>query len=350
MEKIEGVTKQVNMFRRAFIIFCSLLACGILFSFTTAPVHKCEGATWGFYGHKKINELAVYTLPEEMFGFYKAHMEYLIEHSVDPDKRRYGVVGEAECHYIDMDRYADSAHPNPFDNVPRRWIDAVAKFSEDSLRQHGIVPWNIYNVFMKLTNAFKYKDKAKILRLSAEIGHYIGDAHVPLHTTSNYNGQKTNQRGIHGFWESRVPELFATDYDFFVGKSIYLTSPLNYIWDRIEESYAGVDSVLGFEKSLNNQFSDDRKYSYESRGAANMKVYSMNYSKEYSDMLDGQVERRMRTAVHSIGSYWFTAWVDAGSPDLNELFDSKVSTEEDSIAANIPEEPNPTLKVREHDN
>ncbi len=61
----------------------------------------------------------------------------------------------------------------------------------------------------RLTTAFKNKDPAKILKLSAELGHYIADFHVPLHASSNHNGQYTNQKGIHGFWESRIPELLA---------------------------------------------------------------------------------------------------------------------------------------------
>ncbi len=332
---------------RAKFVFITLLGGGIFFSFTKNEEHSCSGVTWGFFGHKKINELAVFTLPDEMFGFYKANIEYLIDHSVDPDKRRYGVVGEAECHYIDMDRYADSLHPNPFDNVPRRWVDAVAKYSEDTLRAHGIVPWNTYNVEQRLTNAFKDGDIAKILRLSAEIGHYIGDAHVPLHTTSNYNGQKTGQRGIHGFWESRLPELYSRDYDFFVGKCFYVKSPLNYMWDRVEESYACVDSVLNFEQSLNGVYAADKKYSFESRGNTSMKVYSEGYSKEYSDMLDGQVERRMRKAVVSVGSFWYTAWVDAGSPDLSKFINVRMDEKQDSIVEQQAFDTK--IKAREHE-
>jgi hypothetical protein len=329
------------------LFLCGLISGLLLVSFRE---HRCaEEATWGFFGHKKINELAVYTLPEEMFGFYKAHIDYLIDHSVDPDKRRYGVKGEAECHYIDMDRYITPEEPNPFKNVPRRWTEAVAKYSEDTLRAHGIVPWNVYKVTQNLITAFKNEDVNRILRLSAELGHYIGDAHVPLHTTSNYNGQLTGQRGIHGFWESRIPELYSEDYDFFVGKSAYIKSPLNFIWDRIEESFQAVDSVLSFERDLTARVSDDRKYSYETRGQVSMKVYSQEFSQAYSDMLDGQVERRMRQAVVSIGSYWYTAWVDAGQPDLNKLLSRPASAEIDSLGT----ENQPTdkkLKVREHEN
>ncbi len=298
---------------------------------------------WGFFGHKKINELAVFTLPEQMFGFYKDHIEYLIEHSVDPDKRRYGIVGEAECHYIDMDRYATPQEPNPFKNIPRRWKDAVDKFSEDTLRAHGIVPWHVYLMYTRLTEAFRQEDVTRILRLSAEIGHYIGDAHVPLHSTSNYNGQKTNQRGIHGFWESRVPELFSDEYDFFTGKATYINAPQNYIWDRVEESFAATDSVLAIEKELTQNFGEDKKFTYETRGQANIKVYSEEFTKAYSEKLDGQVERRMRQAIHSIGSFWYTAWVDAGQPQLGRK-NGEINSETDSVLVKEGK-----FQVREHE-
>jgi len=337
--------------KRIIWFFFPLMVVVLLASsaFTGKP-HRCEdsGATWGFFGHKKINELAVYTLPQEMFGFYKENMNYLIEHSVDPDKRRNAVKGEAECHYIDMDHYITKEFPNPFDNVPRRWTDAVTKFGEDSLRENGIVPWNVYLVTQKLTTAFKNEAVSRILRLSAELGHYIGDAHVPLHTTSNYNGQQTGQRGIHGFWESRLPELYSEDYDFFVGKSVYIKSPLNYIWDRVEESFAAVDSVLGYERDLNSIYAEDQKYSFENRGQVNVKVYSASYSEAYNNMLDGQVERRMRKAVVSVGSYWYTAWVDAGQPDLSKFVLRDTAPESDSLGTGGLDT-GVKLKTREHE-
>ena len=147
---------------------------------------------WGFYGHKKINRLAVFTLPPELFPLFKENLEYLTEHAVDPDKRRYMIPAEGPCHFIDLDYY-----PFPFDSIPHSWNKAVAKYSEDTLRKHGIVPWHINLTKLNLQKAFEEKNLDKILRYAADIGHYIGDAHVPLHTTKNYNGQLTNQKGIH---------------------------------------------------------------------------------------------------------------------------------------------------------
>src|ERR1041385_7965840 len=111
----------------------------------------------------------------------------------------------------------------------------------------------------RLTTAFKEKNQAKILKLSAEIGHYIADAHVPLHTNSNHNGQLTNQQGIHAFWESRIPELLAdSDWDFFIGTAQYIPNPGNFIWQRVLESAAAADSVLAYERELITSFPPDK--------------------------------------------------------------------------------------------
>lgn len=338
-------------FRVAFLFLLASIGLLVLSAYTPPMADPCVDASWGFFGHKKINEMAIYTLPEEIFGFYKENMDFLVEHAVDPDKRRYGVKGEAECHYIDLDRYCfDSVGCDPFSNVPRRWDDAVAKYGEDTLRAHGIVPWHINLMLWKLTQAFKNEDYNRILRMSAEIGHYIGDAHVPLHTTSNYNGQKTGQRGIHGFWESRLPEMYEPGYDFFVGKADYIREPLDFIWARVRESYMAVDTVLSFEAELTAKYPGDQKYSFETRNAVTVRTYSQDFSAAYNAMLDGQVERRMRRAVIAIGSFWYTAWVNAGEPDLSKMMKKQLTQEELEAIEKENQSLSPELRIRDHDN
>ncbi len=281
---------------------------------------------WGFFGHKRINRIAVFTLPPPMFGFYKEHLEYITDHAVDPDKRRYAVDGEAQRHYIDIDHYVAEGE-DPFEVVPRRWKDAVAKFSEDTLQAYGIVPWHIKVMKFKLQKAFESKNIDLILKYSADIGHYIGDAHVPLHTTENYNGQLTGQKGIHGLWESRLVELNAEDYDYFIGKAEYIDDIEAFIWERVKESHLAVDSVLRIEKELTEEFDPDAKYSYEKRGNTTVQVYSYEFSQEYHRRMNGMVERRLRKAILAVGSIWYTAWVDAGQPDLTELQNKEPSPE-----------------------
>lgn len=273
---------------------------------------------WGFYGHRRINRMAIFTLPPEMIGFYKKHIEYITEHAVDPDKRRYAVEEEGPRHYIDIDHYVKPGE-DPFAVMPKKWQDAVKKFSEDTIKAYGVVPWHIEVMARRLKYAFKDKNVDKILKYSTELGHYVADAHVPLHTSENYNGQMTGQKGIHGLWESRLPELFATQYDYFFGDAQYVKNINKFAWDAVKGSFAAVDSVFLFEKGLTKNTPSDQKYGYERRGSTTVKAYSRDFSQEYHDMMDGMVERRMRRAIISIGSIWYTCWVNAGQPDLNAL-------------------------------
>jgi hypothetical protein len=282
-------------------------------------IHKTSYC-WGFFAHKKINNYAVFLLPPQMMVLYKTNVDFITTHAVDPDMRRNVVAEEAPRHYIDIDYYGKY----PYLELPRKWTDAVAKFSEDTLQANGIVPWHVQTMLNRLTEAFKAKNFLQIMKNSADIGHYIADAHVPLHTSSNHNGQLTNQRGIHGFWESRVPELLADkEFDFFIGKAEYIKNPGEYIWDRVLESAKAADSVLLFEKELTKQFPSDKKYAFEQRNNAMARQYSSAFTIAYYKKLNGMVERRMRMAIFSVASFWYTAWVNAGQPDLTDLAKQK---------------------------
>ncbi len=271
---------------------------------------------WGFYAHQKINYYAVFLLPPEMMVLFKPNIGFLSEHSIDPDKRRYAVPDEGARHYIDIDNYGIY----PYDALPRKWNDAVAKFGEDSLKKNGIVPWHVQTMLHRLTDAFKSKNYSLIMKYSAEIGHYIADAHVPLHASSNHNGQLTNQKGIHGFWESRVPELLAEkEFDFFIGKAEYIQNPRDFIWKRVLESAKAADTVLNYERELTLAFADDKKYAFEERNGKMIRQYSSAFTIAYNKKLDGMIERRMRQSIFSIASFWYTAWVDAGQPDLKQM-------------------------------
>ncbi|MBS1596814.1 MAG: S1/P1 Nuclease [Bacteroidetes bacterium] len=280
---------------------------------------------WGFYMHEQINYHAVFLLPPEMMILFKPNIEFLRAHAVDPDKRRYIVASEGAHHFIDIDHYGKY----PFPELPRNWRDAVKKFSGDSLNAYGIVPWWIQIMQQRLTKAFREKDRTKILRLAAEIGHYIADAHVPLHASSNHNGQLTNQQGIHGFWESRIPELFAEkEWDFFIGRAEYISQPGDFIWHRILESAAASDTVLRYEKEISRLFTEDRRFAFEEKNGTMIRQYSAEYATAYNKKLNNMVERRMRQSIYAVASFWFTCWVDAGQPDLKNLVNQNFNQDE----------------------
>lgn len=306
----------------------------ILLLFFSSFLCVAKEIKWGFWAHQRINRLAVFTLPLEMQVFFKKQIDYISENAVNPDKRRYAVVGEAPRHYIDAEAYGDSA----LYKLPLYWNEATKRYGEDTLALNGTVPWAIQQYKAQLTEAFRQKNARRILRVAADLGHYIADANVPLHTTRNYNGQRTGQEGIHAFWESRLTELFADQYDMFVGAAIYEEKIARRAWRAVQQANAALDSVLLFEKELSKRMKPEQKYVLEERNGVIIKTYSREFSQRYHQMLDQQVERQMRASVKMVGDFWFTCWVDAGQPDLSALasfsLDEQAKKEEDNEKRN----------------
>ncbi len=332
-------------------------------------------ADWGFYGHRQINYYALFTLPQEMLSLYKSHITFISDHAVDADKRRYATPEEGPRHYIDLDKYGEP----PFEGVPRSWTQAKLHFLEievhfenevlsvqgiklestwkplfnylaqtianhfyevnweisgidslwnkpykkivlsDNQFEHGILPFQVPLLYRQLVNAMIDGEVYKILHYSADLGHYVADAHVPLHTTSNYNGQLTNQIGIHAFWESRIPELFAAkEYDLLVGKAQYIDNIRDFIWQTVLESHQSVDSVLSVEKRLSQTFPKDRQYCFTERLESTVRIECEAYAAAYQEALNGMVEQRFQSSILAVGSLWYSAWVDAGQPDFTK--------------------------------
>ncbi len=345
---------------------------------------------WGFYGHRLINSVAVFTLPLELLPFYKTYYEAIVSQSINPDKRRYAVRSEGMRHYMDLDHWIsdrDTAltynlakdvlthsgivwrrhHPGghktiatdlPVENCGEGWTDTLALHIEallpqlieeghveilnicdqmpcfcdpqpeivvaleitDTFMRHGMLPYHLIRHQTWLETAFRKGKIASIISLSAELGHYIADAHVPLHTTKNYDGQLTGQRGIHAFWETRIPELFAEEqYDLVLPPAQIVNNMDSFYWDIVWDSHALVEKVLRDEKTLMQEVHLDRVWCFDKRNGIMSRLQCRQYAFMYQRKLDGMVEDQMRKAIWAIGSAWYTAWHNAGQPDLNVM-------------------------------
>ncbi|HNY76434.1 MAG TPA: zinc dependent phospholipase C family protein [Bacteroidales bacterium] len=272
---------------------------------------------WGFFSHPRINEHAVYCLPPEMVGFYKKHIDYISQHAVDPDKRSYINPKEAACHYMDINHYGEY----PFDMVPKTWKEAVNKYTEDTLYAYGILPYHLIKVYYQLVDAFKEGDAGRILYLSANIGHYVADAHVPLHCNMFYDGRDPSEKGIHALWESRCVEVLYDNFNLFVGRAKYISKPTDEFWNWIRNGYLQSDTVLNVFSYIMKQYTPSEIYTLEDRNNIVIKQYSREFINDFNAMLQNMVERNFRKSVLDVASFWYTAWVNAGQPNLDILDD-----------------------------
>ena len=410
-----------------FLVLASFMGGDALGDSSAGNRPEVNGTFWGYFAHKRINRLAIFTLPAEMMPLYKTNIEYLTAHSIDPDNRRFVNPNEGFYHYIDLDKYAyypetwiegliqyteinvvtekhdtltlvdyrtirkqkkdyffkskaikqlfgrdsivvtDSFYRRfVYNNILKiyrepEWIIApdslkalfkkeqltlkgiVKVFAKDRLTPFGILPYHLFQMQKNLTEAFVQKDKPKILKLSAELGHYLADAHVPLHTTQNYDGQLTHQEGIHAFWESRIPQLFADDrYDYWVGHAQFIDSTRKYFWKVVRESNALVGPTLSLERELRLTFPANQRFSADVKTGTGAKAQSEEYAKAYQDKMDGMVEKRMRAAILALGSVWFTCWVEAGKPDLSNLPERPIKKLDEEVVKDFSD----SVKIR----
>lgn len=267
---------------------------------------------WGFWAHKEITKTAIESLPEEMRKFFRAHTDSLIDKSVEPDQRRFGDREEPFRHYINIDRYG----AYPFAELPRRYDDAVRKFGKATVDSAGTVPWRIAEFTEKLTESFKQRDAQGIIHYASHLGHYVADAHVPLHAVQNYDGQMTGQKGLHSRWESRIPEKFGTAYRLEARPALYLDHPLESAFETILESSLEADSVLSADKKAQESLPEKDRFVVRKQGNRVVYEYTDNYYGQFNTLLNGMIERRMNDAAQKVASYWYTAWVNAGKPEL----------------------------------
>ncbi|MBF9236631.1 hypothetical protein I2I05_04410 [Hymenobacter sp. BT683] len=287
--------------------------------------HGTAGA-WGFFGHRTITQVAVYELPVSMQAFYYRHMAELVRQSTAPDERRNSDPTEAPKHFIDIDHYSED---NPFGKMPRQYEKAVTKFTADTLQKYGTVPWVILETKDKLTEAFRQRDTVGIITYSAELSHYMGDAYVPLHTTINYDGQLTDQKGLHSLWESQLPERFINDYKLFGDDAKYVKDPLAAVWGVIQESYGFLGETFDRASKIEKTMKPDVRFTFSHRYGKTTRRYSDVFADAYEKAVGGMVSYRMKMAPTMISSLWLTAWQDAGKPNLNELMHQGKPTKEE---------------------
>jgi hypothetical protein len=299
---------------------------------TTLIITACFCVSWGIVGHERISRAAVFALPKPLQVFFYNHIDFITQESTVPDLRKYVLNDKAEGqrHYFDMENFG------VIDSFPKTMEAAKKKYDEKFLSKNGTLPWHIQDVMEKLTKAFKEKKRNEILFLAGDLAHYIADAHMPLHTSDNHDGQNTNQKGIHSLWESRIPELFANDYKLHVKDATYFENVDKATWNVIFDTHSLVEPLLAADKPLRTSTPENKMYEVDADGNIvksqyKSNIYSTDYSSKLHTALNGMVESQMKKAITATSSFWYTAWVNAGKPDLSKLDNEELTKRNEKL-------------------
>jgi len=281
---------------------------------------------WGSTGHRIISGNIILSLPDEL-SFLTDWQDSLAAHASDADKRKGSDPDEGPKHYIDIDNYNDFILNG---TILQNFDSLVAQNGYSFVLDQGILPWAIITAYDSLKNCFERKDWHKAMLFASDLGHYVADGHMPLHITRNYNGQYSNQNGIHSRYESQMINSYSSQINYAGGDVDTIENISNYVFDFIYNNYNYVDSVLAadnFAKSFSGG-------SYSSLYYQKMWEYSSSFTIDL-----------FRRASLTLTSIIYKAWKEAGSPTVTNINEENIIAENFSLYQNYPNPFNPSTII-----
>ena len=260
-------------------------------------------AAWGFETHKFIVSRAIDILPAAIRPFFEANRVFIVEHCIDPDLwRTAGFTDEPPRHFVDIDAYGKY----PFTELPRDYDAALVKFGAEALSRNGVLPWRTAEMAGNLGRGFQGVSRptgygvSDVKFFSAIIGHYVADAHVPLHAVLNYDGQLTGQNGVHTRFEEDLFVRYGKQLNIQPPPLQSISNVRDFIFDTLLESYQNSDAVLAADR--------------EAIGSAD--TYDDRYYDAFFAKIKPVLEKRISQAISSVASVITSEWERAGRPAL----------------------------------
>jgi len=260
---------------------------------------------WGFNGHRFITDRAIDQLPAELRPFFQKFRTAVVEHSIDPDTyRTMGWAEEPPRHFLDMDAYG----PFPFKDLPHDYKEAVTKRGVEFVLKNGTVPWRAEEIYNRLRDAFKQlsapnpapyaRDDIKLF--TSIMAHYVGDSFQPFHAVVNYDGQLTNQQGIHSRFETELFDRFQEKLKIAPPPLAPIPNAREFLFSTLTDSSAHVDAILAADRDA----------------VQGRTLYDDGYFAKMFEKTGPIMEKRMSGAIAGIASLVTQAWTEAGKPAL----------------------------------
>lgn len=259
---------------------------------------------WGLDVHRLIAERSIALLPAEMRPFYEKYRGTFVEHAIDPDLwRSAGFEEEPSRHFVDMDAYGAP----PFAALPHDYDQAVRKFGREFVNKNGTLPWRAQEMFDRLVRAFSDMNRPdpgyaydNVKFFSSVTAHYVADAHVPFHAALNYDGQLTQQWGIHSRFESQVVLRYLPDLNIQPRPVPPVREVREAVFKWLTDGYSQVATILAADR----------------KAVGGHDEYDDAYFKAFFAGTRPIVERQLSSAIADLAAVLTAAWEAGGRPKL----------------------------------
>ncbi len=254
------------------------------------------GYAWGNNAQRLIINHAVDSLPYDARGFFEANRSYFIQHVNDTLNLVDKNPGERNNHFIELDKYGKF----PFDALPRSYQAAITKYSKSKIYATGVLPWQIGVYSAKLTEDLKNGRWDDAKRDAAFLANYVAEAHDPFNTTENFDGKLSGQKGINDRFNTVLIDRYGSFFPVSPHDASFISDPTDHAFESCLSAHSQLESVLLADRKAKQGLSS----------------YTDEYYDHFYNLTAASLIKQLSDASTDVGSYWLTAWINAGRPQL----------------------------------
>jgi hypothetical protein len=247
---------------------------------------------WGESAQRLITNKAVDTLPEEMLPFFESNRQFLVQHVTEPE----GVTPDDHTGFIQLDHYGQF----PFSALPHSYTEASLKYTKHVLVEYGVLPWQIGIESQKLTDALKTHQWGEAKLDAATLAHFVAAADDPFNTTVNFDGHLSDQPGVNQRYDAGLIDRYQLFFFVKPNQAAYIPEPTEKAFDACLTSHSWLENILLADR----------------RAHENLTEYGDDYYDRFYASAGAVLIRQLADASTDVGSYWMTAWINAGRPQL----------------------------------
>ena len=251
---------------------------------------------WGNNAQRLIVNRAVDTLPYDIRPFFESNRDFFVQHVNDPMNNLDKHPNERQNHFIELDKYGKF----PFDALPRNYKAAITKYSKSKIDSTGLLPWQIGVYSAKLTEDLKAGRWQEAKEDAALLANYVAEAHDPFNTTENFDGSLSGQRGVNERFNTILIDRYGSFFPLNPHDAFFVSDPTDFAFDACLNAHSNVESILLADRSAERGLSS----------------YTDEYYDRFYNLAAASLIRQLSDAATDVGSYWLTAWINAGKPQL----------------------------------
>jgi len=272
---------------------CAALLGAILLLYALSP---SPAGAWGNSAQRLIVGRAVETLPSDLRTFFDAQRDFLVQHVNDPLNQLDKKPNERNNHFIELDKYGKF----PYEALPRNYKAAITKYSKSKIESTGLLPWQIGVYSQKLTEDMKAGRWEEAKLDAAFLADYVAEAHDPFNTTENFDGKLSSQSGVNDRFNSILIDRYGSFFPLNPHDASFISDPTDNAFEIALSSHSLVESILLADR----------------RAKRGQNSYNDEYYDRFYNLAAATLIRQLSEASTDVGSYWLTAWINAGRPAL----------------------------------